>query len=57
MTQSVMFSIVKDLGPYKAIIGQAGLHSIKAIPLTYHQTIRYLTNIVQVDLLSGQLAA
>ena len=57
VTQQVMFSIVKDLGPYNAIMGRAWLHSMKAIPSTYHQTVSYLTNVGQVDLLSNQLAA
>ena len=45
VTQQVLLSIVEDLGPYNAIMGQAWLHSMKAIPLTYHQTVSYLTNI------------
>ena len=57
VTQQVLFPIVKDLGPYNAIIGRAWLHSMKAIPSTYHQMVIYLTNIGQVDLLSSQLAA
>ena len=51
ITQQVLFSIVKDLGPYNAIMGRAWLHSMKAIPLTYHQTVSYLTKAGQVDLL------
>ena len=57
VTQKVLFSIVKDLGPFKAIIGRAWLHSMKFIPSTYHQMVSYLTNVGQVDLLSSQLAA
>ena len=57
VTQQVLFSIVEDLGPYNAIMGWAWLPSMKAIPSTYHQTIIYLTNVGQVDLLSSQLAA
>ena len=45
VTQQVMFSIVEDLGPYNAIMGQAWLHSMKAIPLTYHQTVSYLIDV------------
>ena len=56
VTQQVSFSIVKDLGPYNAIMGQARLHLMKVIPSTYHQTVSYLTNARQVDLLSSQLA-
>ena len=43
VTQQVLFSIVKDLGPYNAKMGRAWLHSMKAIPSTYHQTVSYLT--------------
>ena len=57
VTQQVLFSIVEDLGPYNAIMGQAWLHLMKVIPSTYHQTVSYLTNAGQVDLLSSQLAA
>ena len=43
VTQQVLFSVVEDLGPYNAIVGQTRLHAMKAIPSTYHQTISYLT--------------
>ena len=39
VTQQVLFSVVEDLGPYNAIIGRTWLHTMKAIPSTYHQTI------------------
>ena len=57
VTQQVMFLIVEDLGPYNAIMRRAWLHSMKVIPSTDHQTVIYLTNVGQVDLLSNQLAA
>ena len=57
VTQHVLFSVVEDLGPYNAIVGQSWLHAMKAIPSTYHQTISYLTEHGQVDLQSSQLAA
>ena len=57
VTQQVLFSVVKDFGPYNAIVGRAWLHAIKAVPSTYHQTISYLTSVEQIDLLSSQLAA
>ena len=31
VTQQVLFSIVEDLGPYNAIMGQAWLHSMKVL--------------------------
>ena len=57
ITQQVLFSVVEDLRPYNAIIGRAWLHAMKAVPSTYHQTISYLTNAGQIDLLSSKLAA
>ena len=53
VTQRVRFSIVEDLRPYNAIMGRDWLHSMKVIPSTYHQTISYLTNVGQVDLLGS----
>ena len=44
VTQQVLFSVVEDLGPYNAIVGQAWLHTMKAVPSTYHQTISYLAS-------------
>ena len=56
VTQKVLFLIVEDLGPYNAIMGRAWLHSMNAVPSTYHQMVSYLTNVGQFDLLSSQLA-
>ena len=56
VTQQVLFSVVEDLGPYNAILGQAWLHAMKAVPFTYHQTISYLIESGQVDLQGSQLA-
>ena len=56
VTQQVLFSVVEDLGQYNAIVGQAWLHAMKAIPLTYHQTISYLSPSGQVDLQGSKLA-
>ena len=57
VTQQVLFSVVEDLGPYNAIVGQTWLHAMKAIPSIYHQTIIYLTTSGQVDLQGSQLVA
>ena len=57
VTQQVLFSEVEDLGPYNAIIGRTWLHTMKAIPSTYHQSINYLTTFGQIDLQGSQLAA
>ena len=32
MTQQILFTVVEDLGPYNAILGQTWLHAMKAIP-------------------------
>ena len=50
VTQQVLFSVVKDLGPYNVIMGRAWLHAMKVVFSTYHQTISYLTASRQVDL-------
>ena len=55
VTQQVLFSVVEDLGPYNAILGQAWLHAMKAVPSTYHQTTSYLIVSGQVDLQGSQL--
>ena len=57
VTQQVLFSVVEDLGQYNAIVGQAWLQAMKAVPSTYHQTINYLIASRQVDLQGNQLAA
>ena len=55
VTQQVLFSIVKDLRLYNAIVGRDWLHAMKAVPSTYHQTISYLTSVGHIDFLSIQL--
>ena len=50
VTQQVLFSVVEDLGPYNVIVGRTWLHTMKAVPSTYHQSIGYLTASRQVDL-------
>ena len=43
VTQWVLFLVIKDLGPYNAIVGQTWLHSMKVVPSMYHKIVRYLT--------------
>ena len=57
VTQQVLFSVVEDFGPYNVILGRTWLHTMEAVPLTYHQSISYLTTSGQVDLQGNQLAA
>ena len=56
VTQQILFSLVDDLGPYNAIVRRTWLHSMKAIPSTYNQTVSYLNNVRHIDHLSSQLA-
>ena len=57
VTQQVPFSVLENLGPYNAILGQTWLHAMKVVPSTYHKTISYLTASGQVDLQGSHLAA
>ena len=57
VTQQVLVSVVEDLGPYNANVGRTWLHTMKAVPSTYHQSISYFTTSGQVDLQGSQLAA
>ena len=57
VTQSILFLIVEDLGPYNTIVDWTWLHSIKVVTSMYHQMVSDLTTVDQVDLLSSQLAA
>ena len=52
----VLFSVVEELGPYNAILGQVWLQAMKAVLSTYHQTISYLTAPGQVELQGSHLA-
>ena len=36
VTQQVLFLVVEDFGPYNAIVGQTGLHTMKPVSLRYH---------------------
>ena len=51
--QQVLFLIFEDLRPYNCKVGRAWLHSMKAVPSTYHQIVSYLTSVDQVDHLSS----
>ena len=53
VTHQVLFSVFEDLRPYNCIVSRAWQHSMKAVPLTYHQMVSYLTSAGQVDLLSS----
>ena len=57
VVQRITFSVVKDLGPYNAIVGRTWLDAMKAVPSTYHQMIIFLTEAGQIDLMSNQLVA
>ena len=54
---NVLFSVVKDLSPFNAILGCTWLHSMKVIPSTYHQMVSFITQDGQIDLYGSQLAS
>ena len=54
---NVLFSVVKDLSPFNAILGRTWLHSMKVIPSTYHQMVSFITQDGQIDLYGSQLAS
>ncbi|XP_022559924.1 uncharacterized protein LOC106373498 [Brassica napus] len=41
VTQTVKFSVIRAKAPYNAILGTPWLHSMKAIPSTYHQCVKF----------------
>ncbi|KAG2282819.1 hypothetical protein Bca52824_054039 [Brassica carinata] len=41
VTRTVKFSVIVAKAPYNAILGTPWLHSMKAIPSTYHQCIKF----------------
>ncbi|XP_013614663.1 PREDICTED: uncharacterized protein LOC106320859 [Brassica oleracea var. oleracea] len=41
VTRTVKFSVVRAKAPYNAILGTPWLHSMKAIPSTYHQCVKF----------------
>ncbi|RVW28067.1 hypothetical protein CK203_097969 [Vitis vinifera] len=57
VTLNVQFSVVQELSPFNVILGRTWLHYMKAIPSTYHQNGKFLTNDGQIDLYGSQLAA
>ena len=42
VTLNVWFSMVEDLSPYNAIMGQSWLPKMKAMSSSYHQMVSYL---------------
>ncbi|XP_048605779.1 uncharacterized protein LOC125583196 [Brassica napus] len=41
ITRTVKFSIIRTKAPYNAILGTPWLHSMKAVPSTYHQCVKF----------------
>ncbi|XP_048604645.1 uncharacterized protein LOC125582147 [Brassica napus] len=41
ITRTVKFSVIRAKAPYNAILGTPWLHSMKAVPSTYHQCIKF----------------
>ncbi|XP_013615062.1 PREDICTED: uncharacterized protein LOC106321317 [Brassica oleracea var. oleracea] len=42
ITRTVKFSVIRAKAPYNAILGTPWLHSMKAVPSTYHQCVKFL---------------
>ncbi|XP_013751657.3 uncharacterized protein LOC106454019 [Brassica napus] len=40
-TRTVKFSVIRAKAPYNAILGTPCLHSMKAVPSTYHQCVKF----------------
>ncbi|XP_048623567.1 uncharacterized protein LOC106413279 [Brassica napus] len=41
ITRTVKFSVIRAKAPYNAILGTPWLHSMKAVPSTYHQCVMF----------------
>ncbi|XP_013617422.1 PREDICTED: uncharacterized protein LOC106323924 [Brassica oleracea var. oleracea] len=41
ITRTVKFSVIRPKAPYNAILGTPWLHSMKAVPSTYHQCVKF----------------
>ena len=41
VTRTVKFSVIRAKAPYNAILGTPWLHSMKVVPSTYHQCIKF----------------
>ncbi|XP_038688732.1 uncharacterized protein LOC119987897 [Tripterygium wilfordii] len=54
LNKQTRFSIVDSPSAYNAILGRPWLHSIRAVPSTYHQILRYPTNNGVKEILGDQ---
>ncbi|KAF8099064.1 hypothetical protein N665_0252s0003 [Sinapis alba] len=41
VSRTVKFSVIRAKTPYNAILGTPWLHSMKAVPSTYHQCVKF----------------
>ncbi|KAL0723683.1 hypothetical protein Bca4012_038282 [Brassica carinata] len=57
VTKNVKFSVIDVRAPYNAILGTPWLHSMKAVPSTYHQCVKFPGNDGQITTLRGNQAA
>lgn len=57
VARNVKFSVIDVRAPYNAILGTPWLHSMKAIPSTYHQCIKFPGNDGRIITLRGDQAA
>lgn len=53
VTRIVKFSIIDTTTPYNAIIGTPWIHSMEAIPSTYHQCVKFSSNDGRIQILCG----
>ncbi|KAL0801374.1 hypothetical protein Bca101_056550 [Brassica carinata] len=57
IAKNVKFSVIDVRAPYNAILGTPWLHSMKAIPSTYHQCVKFPGNDGQIITLRGDQSA
>lgn len=57
ITRSIKVFVIKSQAPYNAIIDTPWIHSMKVIPSTYHQCIKFSGKDVQIRTLQGDQQA
>ena len=57
ITTHVPFAVIDEPSSFNAILGHTWIHSMKALPLCYHQTLSFLTPLGHIDIRGDQKAA
>ncbi|WZZ58396.1 hypothetical protein YC2023_058503 [Brassica napus] len=57
VTRTVKFAVVSTKAPYHAILGTPWLHSMQAVPSTYHQCVKYPGTDGRIKTLQGDQKA